>query len=344
MPSIPALAQILIVFSLVVFAAALKVHMGLAAALGGILLALWSGLEFAAITRVILEQLFEADTLLLLALMTGIMAFSSAMKKSGGMDTFAKAISDIAPSRAFRDSDRPSPYRDLADAGRSHSFRALSSKPWIPTAQHEAETLAAANYWFRHTLELAWPLYPAFILDDVVWPEFPSQGSSNSISMPLPSSSRLDCYSSCLVPREKYERQSPLSLSVEKHPFSGASLAFITGIAPLAFVLGVYMASRYAVEIHIAIFCGFRFGKGLDRTICARVRRACRRQRLRIGFRAGGFGGLQGQPDRIDPQAHRCHRGNKGLFRADRSGRGWQKDAASELTGVGNPALLSLSR
>lgn len=26
------------------------------------------------------------------------------------------------------------------------------------------ETLSAANYWFRHTLKLAWPLYPAFIL------------------------------------------------------------------------------------------------------------------------------------------------------------------------------------
>jgi len=163
MPSIPALAQILVVFSLVVFAAALKVHMGLAAALGGALLALWSGLEFAAIARVVLEQLFEADTLLLLALMTGIMVFSSAMKKSGAMGTFAKAISDVAPSKRLAMAAAPLLIGTLPMPG-----GAILSAPLVEAMdsgrEHGRGTLSAANYWFRHTLELAWPLYPAFIL------------------------------------------------------------------------------------------------------------------------------------------------------------------------------------
>ncbi len=30
------------------------------------------------------------------------------------------------------------------------------------------ETLSAVNYWFRHVLELIWPLFPAFILTTVL--------------------------------------------------------------------------------------------------------------------------------------------------------------------------------
>jgi len=45
---------------------------------------------------------------------------------------------------------------------------AIVSAPLVdaldPERRHGSVGLTAINYWFRHSLELAWPLYPAFIL------------------------------------------------------------------------------------------------------------------------------------------------------------------------------------
>ena len=163
MSGIPAIAQILVIFSLVVLATALKVHMGLAAALGGIALALWQGLGFSAVSGAIIDEIFNADTLLLFALMISIMAFSAAMKKSGAMDTFASAIGAIAPSKRLAMAIAPLIIGTLPMPG-----GAILSAPLVEAMdsdrEHGSGALSAANYWFRHNLELAWPLYPSFIL------------------------------------------------------------------------------------------------------------------------------------------------------------------------------------
>ncbi len=159
----PALLQILAVFALVVAAAARKIHLGLAAALGGIALSLWRGLGFEATFRALFAEVFSADLILLVLLMASIMFFSSAMKKSKAMDRFAAAIVDAAPSRRTAMAIAPMLIGTLPVPG-----GAILSAPLLASMDENqawgGRSLAAANYWFRHTLELVWPLYPAFIL------------------------------------------------------------------------------------------------------------------------------------------------------------------------------------
>jgi len=57
MLSIPVLIKIVVIFSLVVIATAQHVHLGIAAATGGILIALWQGLEFSAIWSAVFNEL-----------------------------------------------------------------------------------------------------------------------------------------------------------------------------------------------------------------------------------------------------------------------------------------------
>lgn len=334
---VPAIAQILVVFSLVVLATALKVHMGLAAALGGVMLALWSGLEFETISRAALEQLFDADTLLLLALMTGIMAFSSAMKKSGGMDTFAKAISDIAPSRRFAIATAPLLIGTLPMPG-----GAILSAPLVEAMdsdrEHEAETLAAANYWFRHTLELAWPLYPAFIL------------TTSLAGIPVTRLIELNLYAPPLLftlgllfilpaQREKSKAKSP-PLS-RKASFFRRFAAFISGIAPLAFVLGVYMlldmlwrfiSPSFEVPDSVRALIG-RYAPVLGGLVAGSI---C------IGFRAGGFGAFRGSLTVSTLKLIAVIAGIR-VFSTLIGAAGLAESAASELTGAGIPAIVAVA-
>ncbi|HEY9054664.1 MAG TPA: DUF401 family protein [Rectinemataceae bacterium] len=163
MTAAPALLQILLVFVLVVVATSFKVHLGLAAALGGLALSLWRGLGIRATAIAVASEVFSADLILLVALMSLIMFFSSAMKKSKAMDRFAIAIVEAAPSRRSAMAIAPLLIGTLPVPG-----GAILSAPLL-ASMDEGHTqggrfLAAANYWFRHTLELVWPLYPAFIL------------------------------------------------------------------------------------------------------------------------------------------------------------------------------------
>lgn len=158
-----AIIQLLAIFALVVAATAFKIHMGLAAAIGGILLAFWRGLGFSAVTETLARELASADTLLLLLLMMAIMSFSAAMKKAGAMDRLAAAVGLVAPSPRMAMAITPILIGTLPMPG-----GAVLSAPLVEAmdADHArtADSLAAANYWFRHVIELVWPLYPAFIL------------------------------------------------------------------------------------------------------------------------------------------------------------------------------------
>lgn len=337
MPSIPALAQILIVFSLVVFAAALKVHMGLAAALGGILLALWSGLEFAAITRVILEQLFEADTLLLLALMTGIMVFSSAMKKSGAMDTFAKAISDVAPSKRLAIATAPLLIGTLPMPG-----GAILSAPLVEAMdsgrEHGGGTLSAANYWFRHTLELAWPLYPSFIL------------TTSLTGISVTRLIELNFYAPpilfalgllFILPRPREDTKGKSALRRRKAPFFRRFMAFMSGIAPLAIVLGVYVAldilwrllsPAFPLAAPVRTLIG-RYGPVLGGLVAGG---AC------VTYRARGFKAFRGSLTASTLKLIAVIAGIR-VFSALIGAAGVAEDAASELTGVGIPPVVAVA-
>lgn len=163
MVAIPALAKILVIFALIVVAAARRIHLGLAAAVGGIALAAWQGMPVSAIALALAKELTNPDLILLVILLTGIMMFSAAMKKSGAMDAFSNAIAESAPSRRIALAVAPLLIGTLPMPG-----GAIISAPLVGAMNDDdgrgPETLSAINYWFRHVLELVWPLFPAFIL------------------------------------------------------------------------------------------------------------------------------------------------------------------------------------
>jgi len=237
--SIPALVKILVIFSLVVIATAKHVPLGLATALGGIVIALWQGLGPAAIALAALRELLNPDLILLVILLAVIMAFSAAMKKSGAMDAFAGAIAESAPSQRIALAVAPLLIGTLPMPG-----GAIISAPLVGAMNDDnsrsPETLSAINYWFRHVLELVWPLFPAFIL---------TVGLTN---LPVPTLMLLNMYAPFvlfalglifILPRGKgaheetrlaREKAAP---KIDKAKFR----RLVRGVAPLGIVLGSYI-------------------------------------------------------------------------------------------------------
>ena len=159
----PVIVLVLVIFALVVVATAKKVHLGLAAALGGLAFALARGRPVLDVLRAALAEALSADTLLLLGIMAGIMAFSRAMKNAGAMDRLSLALVQAAPSQRVALAAAPLLIGTLPMPG-----GAIMSAPLVDAMDPERSLggarLSATNYWFRHNLELAWPLYPAFNL------------------------------------------------------------------------------------------------------------------------------------------------------------------------------------
>ncbi|HQJ23551.1 MAG TPA: hypothetical protein PK475_09415, partial [Rectinema sp.] len=73
MINVPVLAKILVIFALIVIAASKHVHLGLAAAVGGILIALWQGMNTEGIVNAALMELTNPDLILLVLLLAAIM-------------------------------------------------------------------------------------------------------------------------------------------------------------------------------------------------------------------------------------------------------------------------------
>ncbi|OHD78565.1 MAG: hypothetical protein A3J97_08185 [Spirochaetes bacterium RIFOXYC1_FULL_54_7] len=163
MPDIPVLVQVLIIFALVVAATAKKVHLGLAASIGGVVFALWRGLGPVVTIGAIGTELANPDTLLLLVLVTFIMVFAGGLKNSGALARFSSAVLTIAPTKKASIVLTPILFGTLPMPG-----GAALSAPLVDALDadrsYDNTRLSAANYWFRHVLELAWPLYPSFIL------------------------------------------------------------------------------------------------------------------------------------------------------------------------------------
>jgi len=246
MLSIPVLIKIVVVFSLVVVATAQHVHLGIAAATGGILIALWQGLEFSAIWSAVFNELLNPDLMLLVVLLAAIMAFSAAMKKSGAMDRFTDAIVESAPSRRIALALAPLLIGMLPMPG-----GAIISAPLVGTINHDdsrsPETLSAINYWFRHNLELIWPLFPAFILTSALTNLSVGTLILLNLYAPvvlfvlglifiLPKSETISVDS--LSKQQDFEQRKPS----KGHKMNTAKLyRLMRGVAPLGIVIGAYI-------------------------------------------------------------------------------------------------------
>ncbi len=163
MPPLPVLVKILLVFGIVVAAASRKLHLGLAALAGGWAFALWQGLPFGRIALLSLREFLAAENLLLLLLVTLIMVLSGAMRKAGAMEGFARSVKAVARSRNASIILTPVLIGTLPMPGGA-AFSAPLVDALDPERRLGSDRLSAANYWFRHSLEVWWPLFPSFIL------------------------------------------------------------------------------------------------------------------------------------------------------------------------------------
>jgi len=334
---IPAILQLLVIFSLVVIATGLKVHLGLAAALGGIALALWHGLRFTAISGIVIGETLNPDTLLLLALMVCIMSFSAAMKKSGAMETLAKAIGAVASSPRIAMAITPLLIGTLPMPG-----GAILSAPLVEAIdidrKEKAGTLSATNYWFRHSLELIWPLYPSFILTTSLT-GIPVLRLMLLNSYSLPVIFALGCIF-ILPPSPKRSPDAPFSAIDRVSPLSRA-VRFIKGIAPLAIVifsyilfdllwriispgLGLEASPKALVGRYLPILLGLALGS------------------LSIGYRAKGFGSFRGSVSMATMRLIAMILGIR-IFSALIGEIGLAGAAATELTEAGIPPIVAVA-
>ncbi len=239
MPYVPVLVQILVIFALVVFASAKKVHLGLAALVGGILFAIFQALSPKLIALTIIQEITDPDTLLLLGLMVFIMAFSIAMKKAGALDAFNDAVRAIT-----RSSNAALPIAPLLIGTLPMPGGAVLSAPLVdaldPNRSQGGERLSAINYWFRHNLELSWPLYPAFILTSTLADI--SVGRLILLNLYAP----ICLFALGTIFIMKRTRPGSVELKALDQALSpnkaGSRLSLaIRGFAPLAIVLGTYV-------------------------------------------------------------------------------------------------------
>ncbi len=241
MSVVPVLFQILVIFALIVLASAKKVHLGLAALAGGVVFAFFQDLSPKQVALTIILEILDPDTLLLLGLMVSIMAFSIAMKNAGALDAFNNAIRVIT-----RTSNAALPIAPLLIGTLPMPGGAVLSAPLVdaldPGRTQGADRLSAINYWFRHNLELSWPLYPAFILTSTL--ANISVGRLILLNLYAPVSLFV-LGTIFILKRTKNsatinEAGIGGALSPARNSGSRLSLA-IKGFAPLAIVLGTYV-------------------------------------------------------------------------------------------------------
>ena len=239
MSELPVLLLVAVVFAVVVFATMKKVHLGLAALGGGLVFAFIRGIPPVQAVQVGVAELLEPENILLLILVTLIMILSGAMKKSGAMVAFARAVRVVAPGPRASLAVTPLLIGTLPMPG-----GALFSAPLVDALDSErrqgAETLSAINYWFRHSLELTWPLYPAFIL------------TTSLAGITTARLSLLNLYSLVLLiflGQTFIIRGSALPKAGPKEAGdSGSLLSRLEGFAPLAIVLTLFFVLTFLAK------------------------------------------------------------------------------------------------
>jgi len=155
--------QILILFAVLVLAVSRGVHLGLAAFLAAAAAALWQGVGFAAAFLIPLKAALSAESILLALVLVLILGLSALMKAAGSMDAAAAAYGVLARSPSFAVMTLPGLVGALPMPGgagfSAPMVAALDTQGRLNPAER-----SAANYYFRHVVELVWPLYPSFIL------------------------------------------------------------------------------------------------------------------------------------------------------------------------------------
>lgn len=162
---IPATIKILMVFGGILLAHRLRLPLGFSLILGSIGLACWADKAPAEVMRDLGAALSQPELWLLLLIVALIFEFGRFMARSHNADTLRIAVQRWGGrhGRAFSLMAIPAVIGLVPMPG-----GALFSAPLVGETAKETHWTPAwktvVNYWFRHTLEYWWPLYPVVIL------------------------------------------------------------------------------------------------------------------------------------------------------------------------------------
>ena len=159
---IPYLLRILLSLVCILVFQKLTKNLALAMAAGILLLALWTGQTLSSTMDIAAERFLSLDMLFLIVIIAGIIVLSSVMSQSGTMKDLVTCLR-ARLSRKMLLAALPAVVGLLPMPG-----GVLFSAPLVNDAD-DSELLTSprktqVNYWFRHTWEFWWPLYPGVIL------------------------------------------------------------------------------------------------------------------------------------------------------------------------------------
>ena len=161
----PAIGKILIVFASMLIVARLRVQLGLALALGGLVLNFWAGATISEAAMNFGHSLLAAELWLFLAISVLIIEMSRFMTEGRNADEIVAA----AQRWGGRHGGAATLMALPAVIGlMPMPAGALFSAPFVQQAGGKIdgapEWKSAVNYWFRHIWEYWWPLYPGVIV------------------------------------------------------------------------------------------------------------------------------------------------------------------------------------
>ena len=157
------LLRLLTVFGLMVLGVRLGLGLGLSALIGSLMLALWSDMSVWQWAVASLGVFNDAPTVLVWCVLSLILALTSLMERTGQAERFMIALSRHITSPKIRLVFFPVLIGLLPMPGGAAFSAPLiqAVARGLPVPEIDKSLI---NYWFRHTAETTWPLFPAIIL------------------------------------------------------------------------------------------------------------------------------------------------------------------------------------
>ena len=157
------LLRLLTVFALMILGVRLRLGLGLSVLIGSLMLALWSDMNPWQWAVASLGVFRDVPTVLVWCVVSLILALSSLMERTRQVERFMIALSHHIRSPRIRLVFFPMLIGLLPMPG-----GAVFSAPLIQAVARGMPVpeidKSLINYWFRHTAEMTWPLFPAIIL------------------------------------------------------------------------------------------------------------------------------------------------------------------------------------
>jgi uncharacterized protein len=159
----PAIAKVLLIFSLIVLLNRFKLDLGLSILVGTLCLGLWFGLSAGAALLVMAKSLTEPLTIMIILLVMLILYLNQLLEKSGGSKKmvyhFARLVKNFKVSLV----SLPALIGLLPMPGGAY-FSAPMVDQLTQDVDLTPERKTMINYWFRHIWEYWWPMYPGVIM------------------------------------------------------------------------------------------------------------------------------------------------------------------------------------